>query len=109
MGVLCQQFESDYSGSDHNDATCLRERYRLPEQHGPQDRSPEYPKSRPHSVGSPSGSFLKASARKTALAIYPIPVMTLGMIFVNPSDIFMNTAQVTSRIPATSRNNHSII
>ena len=70
---------------------------------------PRIPKPVHITYAVPSGSFLNASARKTALAIYPIPVMMLGMTFVNPSDIFMNTAQVTSRIPATSKYNHSIL
>ena len=55
-----------------------------------------------------AGDSRRARERKTALAIYPTAVITLGTSWVNPSENFIAHAHVTSSTPANANIIHFI-
>ena len=55
------------------------------------------------------GEDFMAIDKNIALAIYPIIVMIVGTMTVNPLEYFIEHAQVTSNIPAKININHRII
>lgn len=74
----------------------------------PKTLVPIIPKDTHIMYAIPSGRYFRASARKTALKIYVMIVITEGRNKLNPFEYFIPIAQTISDMPANNSINHFI-